>query len=113
MEPIDRSSMSRIGSMSASTLLLARAWTSWSAGFTAGKRSRLGPSMSSSLFYPDGIKALAHWADLDVLETRTHWDDEGWTDGDQWHDSVLVARKAIGRQGVLTPAKQSLLRWIT
>jgi SAM-dependent methyltransferase len=66
-------------------------------------------------FYPDGLKALAHWADLDVIEARTYWEDEGWPgpDGDQWHDSVLVARKPSGCPRVLTLAKQRLLRWAT
>ena len=66
-------------------------------------------------FYRDGITALAHWADLNVVEARTYWDDEGWPepDGDQWHDSVLIAQKPLGRARALTAGKQRLLRWIT
>jgi SAM-dependent methyltransferase len=64
-------------------------------------------------FYPDGITALAHWADLDVVMARTHWQDEGWAEGDQWHDTILVARKAPDRQSLLSVGKQRLLRFVT
>jgi SAM-dependent methyltransferase len=49
--------------------------------------------------YPDGMKALAEFAKLEVLETYTQWDDEDYTDGSNvWHDSVLVAMKPKDNQ---------------
>ncbi|MBN1831473.1 MAG: methyltransferase domain-containing protein [Deltaproteobacteria bacterium] len=45
-------------------------------------------------FYPDGMRALAAYADLEVLSVDTHWDSQGYEDdSDQWADTVLVARK--------------------
>jgi len=45
-------------------------------------------------FYPDGFKALANYAQLDVLDVSTQWENRGYEDGsDDWHDSVLVCRK--------------------
>ena len=45
-------------------------------------------------FYPDGMKALAAYAHMEVLEASTQWDNLGYADGsDQWHDSMLVCRK--------------------
>ncbi len=60
-------------------------------------------------FYTDGLVALAHWADLDVVSAETHWDDEGW-EGDQWHDAVLVARKRAGRPKLAGAAKRMVIR---
>ena len=45
-------------------------------------------------FYPDGFSALAKFAQLDVLEVKTQWKSQGYTDGsDEWRDSMLVCRK--------------------
>lgn len=45
-------------------------------------------------FYPDGMRALAAYAELEVLEAVTQWHDEGHADGsDWWHDSMLICRK--------------------
>ena len=45
-------------------------------------------------FYPDGFKALAHYANLKVLEVNTQWEPLGYSDGsDSWADTMLVARK--------------------
>lgn len=45
-------------------------------------------------FYPDGLRALASFGNLEVLEVYTQWQDLGYTDGsDTWHDSVLICRK--------------------
>lgn len=50
-------------------------------------------------FYPDGFKALARYARLEVLEVRTQWEDEGHSDGsDIWADTMLVARKKEVKQ---------------
>ncbi len=45
--------------------------------------------------YPDGLRALARYAKLDVLEAWTQWEDRPQYDNEsnKWHDSVLVARK--------------------
>lgn len=47
-------------------------------------------------FYPDGFSALAKFAQMAVVSTKTQWSGEGYNDGsDQWHDSVLVCRKPL------------------
>jgi len=66
-------------------------------------------------FYPDGLAALAGWAGLEVLQAKTHWEDEGWADGsDEWHDSVLVATKpqVEGLRRWASQASQSLIRCV-
>lgn len=46
-------------------------------------------------FYPDGMRAVAEYARLEVLEVSTDWTPQGtYTDDSAaWQDSVLVARK--------------------
>jgi len=45
-------------------------------------------------FYPDGLRSLARYANLEVLEASTQKEDLGYPDGsDEWGDTVLVARK--------------------
>jgi len=46
-------------------------------------------------YYPDGVTALARWADLEVVSAVTHWTaDASYTDDSAgWADTVLVARK--------------------
>jgi len=47
-------------------------------------------------FYPDGMKALATYSKLNILEAYTQWDNLSYDDGsDVWHDSVLIAEKPI------------------
>ncbi len=45
--------------------------------------------------YPDGLRALARYAELTVLEAWTQWEDVAGYDeeSNKWHDSVLVAQK--------------------
>lgn len=45
--------------------------------------------------YPDGLRALARYAKLEVVEAWTQWEDRPQYDNEsnKWHDSVLVARK--------------------
>ncbi|MFL6585178.1 MAG: class I SAM-dependent methyltransferase [Chthoniobacterales bacterium] len=45
--------------------------------------------------YPDGLRAVARYAELEVLEAWTQWDALPQYDNEsnKWHDSVLVARK--------------------
>lgn len=45
--------------------------------------------------YPDGLRAVARYVGLDVLECWTQWEDLPQYDNEsnKWHDSVLVARK--------------------
>lgn len=46
--------------------------------------------------YPDGLRALAKWAGLDVIEATTNWHPAPAADGShQWCDSVLIARKPL------------------
>lgn len=45
-------------------------------------------------FYPDGFRALARYAGLEVLDTYAQWEPKGYADGsDDWQDCVLIARK--------------------
>ena len=45
-------------------------------------------------YYPDGMRALANFSRLDVLEATTEWTPEDYPDQSQaWKDSVLVASK--------------------
>ncbi len=45
--------------------------------------------------YPDGLRALARYAGLEVLVAETQWEDRPEYDNEsnKWHDSVLIARK--------------------
>jgi hypothetical protein len=52
--------------------------------------------------YPDGMRAIAQFAKLEVLEAFTQWEDEDYADGSNvWHDTVLVASKPIGNQKII------------
>lgn len=45
-------------------------------------------------FYPDGFKALARFASLEVVSVSTQWDKKGYKDGsDDWQDTMMVCRK--------------------
>ena len=54
--------------------------------------------------YPDGLRALARYTGLEVLEAWTQWQDSPHYDSEsnKWHDSVLVARK---------PREEAIQRW--
>ncbi len=58
--------------------------------------------------YPDGLRALARYAKLDVLEAWTQWEDRPQYDNEsnKWHDSVLIARKPE------TAASRNWIRWL-
>jgi hypothetical protein len=62
-------------------------------------------------FYPDGMVALARFAQIDVVEATTQWQDIGYPDGsDAWHDSMLVCRKPD--RGAWLNKKSSINRWL-
>jgi len=45
-------------------------------------------------FLPDGMRALAEYVGLEVLECYSCWDEPGEEDeGNQWKDTVLIAKK--------------------
>jgi SAM-dependent methyltransferase len=48
-------------------------------------------------FYPDGLRALARYAGLDVLECWAQWDDLPQYDAEsnKWHDCLLIAQKPL------------------
>lgn len=55
-------------------------------------------------FYPDGMRALARYAGLEVLEAYAEWDKEKYPTRDAtWQDCVLVARKPIDGQAAAGP----------
>lgn len=62
-------------------------------------------------FYPDGMESLALFAQMEVIEAVTEWEDKGYTDGsDWWHDSMLVCRKPD--KGVWLNMRSGLKRWL-
>lgn len=61
-------------------------------------------------FYPDGMISLANFAQMDVLEATTQWQDLGDADSDAWHDSMLVCRKPDN--GMWVNKKRDLKRWL-
>ncbi|MDE2590382.1 MAG: methyltransferase domain-containing protein [Patescibacteria group bacterium] len=45
-------------------------------------------------YFPDGMKCLADWGKLEVIESKTQWQSENYDDGsDEWKDSMLVCTK--------------------
>lgn len=64
-------------------------------------------------YYPDGVRALAHWADLDVVRADTAWEPTGdyVDDSAQWADTVLVARKRPA--AAVHKAKSEVLRRVS
>jgi SAM-dependent methyltransferase len=65
-------------------------------------------------YYPDGIAALARWADLEVVSATTNWEPgEDWVDDSAlWKDTVLVARKRIAPPTRANRVKGEALRRI-
>jgi SAM-dependent methyltransferase len=59
--------------------------------------------------YPDGLRAMARYARLEVLEAWTQWEDRPQYDNEsnKWHDSVLVTRKP---ETAVSPAWSRWLR---
>ena len=46
-------------------------------------------------YYPDGFRALAKWAHLEVLEAKATWGNSGFVDGsDQWGDAFCILFKS-------------------
>ena len=64
-------------------------------------------------YYPDGVRALARWADLDVISAETSWQPaaEYSDDSALWADTVLVATKR--RASAQATAKTEALRRLT
>jgi len=48
-------------------------------------------------YYPDGLKALAKWGKMEVLESTTQWEPHNCysDDSDLWKDSMLVSKKTV------------------
>ena len=52
-------------------------------------------------FYPDGVRAMARYAGLDVVQAETDWRPGVYRDGSQeWADTLLVAKKPEIKQGI-------------
>jgi ubiquinone/menaquinone biosynthesis C-methylase UbiE len=68
-------------------------------------------------YYPDGVSALARWANLDVISAETNWNPQGeFVDYSAWwKDTVLVARRpsARGRRRVRSSIRLRALRTTT
>jgi SAM-dependent methyltransferase len=45
-------------------------------------------------FFPDGLSALAKWAQFEVLESYISWDAIKNEIDDQWKDAVLICRRS-------------------
>lgn len=62
-------------------------------------------------FYPDGLKSLARFSRLEVLEATTQWEDLDYVDGSNvWHDSMLVCRKP--NIGYYKAFKARIMLWL-
>ncbi len=62
-------------------------------------------------FYPDGLSALARFANLEILEVFTQWENLGYSDcSDTWHDSVLIAKKT--KLSLSEKVTNNAIRWI-
>ena len=44
-------------------------------------------------FMPDGLRAMANWVKLEVLEAYIGWDSIRNAEDDQWRDAVLICQK--------------------
>ena len=45
-------------------------------------------------FYPDGFRALARFANLELISVATQWENLGYPDdSDEWKDTMMVCRK--------------------
>lgn len=69
-------------------------------------------------YYPDGVRALARWADLEPLAATTTWhtDRQYPDDSAQWADTVLVARRPpsmVGRRQLVEAKRWLLLQTMT
>lgn len=55
--------------------------------------------------YPDGLRAVARYAGLEVLVAETQWDDLPQYDNEsnKWHESILIARKPALRSAAQPP----------
>ena len=50
-------------------------------------------------YYPDGLRAIAKWARMEVLEATTQWENRNYEDGsDEWKDSMLVCMRSEERR---------------
>ncbi len=62
-------------------------------------------------YYPDAFRALAKWANLEVIESKTAWGKSGFTDGsDQWGDTFCILYKKENQSDLTrhkTKAKRS------
>lgn len=62
-------------------------------------------------FYPDGLRALARYGGLEIIDVTTQWSTSGYQDGsNEWKDSVLIARKP--QTSFLRGAKEKVRRWL-
>lgn len=64
----------------------------------------------------DGFRALARYADLETLYSRTHWEELAKYDleSNKWHESILIARKrpqSLG-QKIRAPLLAAAKRWL-
>jgi GT2 family glycosyltransferase/SAM-dependent methyltransferase/predicted Zn-dependent protease len=59
-------------------------------------------------YYPDGFRALAKWANLEVLDAKTTWGKSGFTDGsDQWGDTFCILYKPENQDKTLRREKKA------
>lgn len=59
-------------------------------------------------YYPDAFRALAKWAGLEVIESKTTWGKSGFSDGsDQWGDTFCILLKPEKFHSVTKAPKRS------
>lgn len=47
-------------------------------------------------FYPDGMKTIAKWSRMEILDANTDWNNPNYTDdSNNWKDSVLICIKVV------------------
>jgi O-antigen biosynthesis protein len=58
-------------------------------------------------YYPDGFRALAKWAGLEVLDIKTSWGASGFADGsDQWGDTFCILYKGTTTKTIARAGKR-------
>lgn len=59
-------------------------------------------------YYPDAFRALAKWAGLEVIESKTNWGKSGFTDGsDQWGDTFCILTKSTTHHSPVKRVKKN------
>ncbi len=62
-------------------------------------------------YYPDGLKAAAHYAGLEAVEVYAQWNEELYPDWDpDWRDCVLICKRPSAKS--IDDLKYAMSRWM-